>query len=147
MLKSKIIPFLLVVGFVFSGTQTVSASAGTKEIVDTSGGAISQKPYINVDDKNIDKVLTENPIVIVDFYADWCPPCRRFLPVFEQVAHEMQGKLIFGKLNVDYAQNSQKKYKASSIPTIIIFKNGKEVSRRTGGTDAQGLKAFINSVL
>lgn len=85
--------------------------------------------------------------VIVDFYAEWCPPCRKLGPVFDAVAEEMFGALKFGKLNVDQGSNTAREYKVNSIPTLIIFKDGKEVKRRVGGCDAKALKAFIEAVI
>ncbi len=82
-------------------------------------------------------------VVVVDFYADWCGPCRKFAPTFEQVAKEMQGKAVFGKVNVDHVN----KFKVRSIPTIILYKDGKEFKRKEGGSDPQALRDFVSSAL
>lgn len=82
-------------------------------------------------------------VVVVDFYADWCAPCRSFAPTFEQVAKEMAGKAQFGKMNVDQV----KKYNVTSIPTVIVFKDGKEFKRHVGGGNPQQIRDLVNSAL
>lgn len=98
------------------------------------------------DDSNFDKAITDG-IVVVDFYAEWCPPCRKFGPVFEEVAGELEGAALFGKVNVDNGRKVAGNYNVSSIPTVIIFKDGKEIKRKTGGMDAATFRAWVESVL
>ena len=73
------------------------------------------------------EVLNANETVLVDFYADWCGPCKMMAPVIEELAEELQGKAKVGKINVDESTDTATQYDVMSIPTIIIFKNGKEV--------------------
>lgn len=85
------------------------------------------------------EVLNANETVLVDFYADWCGPCKMMAPVIEELAEELQGKAKVGKINVDESTDTATQYDIMSIPTIIIFKNGKEVKRFIGVRDKQEL--------
>lgn len=85
------------------------------------------------------EVLNANEKVLVDFYADWCGPCKMMAPVIEELAEELQGKAKVGKINVDESTDTATQYEVMSIPTIIIFKNGKEVKRFIGVRDKQEL--------
>ena len=85
------------------------------------------------------EVLNENETVLVDFYADWCGPCKMMAPVIEELAEELQGKAKVGKINVDESTDTATQYDIMSIPTIIIFKNGNEVKRFIGVRDKQEL--------
>lgn len=85
------------------------------------------------------EVLNANEKVLVDFYADWCGPCKMMAPVIEELAEELQGRAKVGKINVDESTDTATQYDVMSIPTIIIFKNGKEVKRFIGVRDKQEL--------
>lgn len=113
---------------------------------DESSEAVQTEHWKHLDDSNFEATIA-NGVTIVDFYAEWCPPCRKFGPVFEQVAKEMSGTLTFAKANVDSIPKNSKKYQVASIPCIILFKDGKEVKRRVGVSDAATLKEFIQSAL
>lgn len=84
-----------------------------------------------------------NGVTLVDFYADWCGPCRMLAPVLEQVAQEIEGKAFVGKVNIDNEQKTASQFQISSVPTMILFKNGKEVNRLVGLRNAQAIKDFI----
>lgn len=71
-------------------------------------------------------------LVLVDFWAEWCGPCRQIAPIVEQIATENEGKLIVGKVDVDHNQMIAQKYGVMSIPTLMLFKNGKLVERMVG---------------
>jgi thioredoxin 1 len=85
--------------------------------------------------------------VLVDFYADWCGPCKLIAPIVDQLAVEMDGKLIVGSLDVDNNQETAVKYGVMSIPTLIIFKNGQEAKRIVGYQPKENLVKAINEVL
>jgi thioredoxin 1 len=75
---------------------------------------------------------TRTGSVLVDFWASWCMPCKLMVPVLNELAEETEGKVTIAKLNVDAARNTASKFKVRSIPTMILFKNGKEVHRFVG---------------
>ncbi len=77
-------------------------------------------------------MLKENELVLVDFYADWCGPCRMLAPIIEQIENEKAGLVKVVKIDVDKETNITKKYNIQSIPTLIIFKNGKETNQLVG---------------
>ncbi|MDW8140737.1 MAG: thioredoxin [Candidatus Bipolaricaulota bacterium] len=78
------------------------------------------------------EVLQSSQPALVDFYADWCGPCRAIAPIVEEIAHELAGRLKVAKLDVDQNQEIALKYGVQSIPTLILFKNGQEVERLIG---------------
>lgn len=78
------------------------------------------------------EVLQSAQPTLVDFYADWCGPCRAIAPIVEEIAHELAGRLKVAKLDVDQNQELALQYGVQSIPTLILFKNGKEVERLIG---------------
>jgi len=82
-------------------------------------------------------------VVLVDFYADWCGPCKMIAPVLEQLSTEMDEVKIV-KLNVDNAQQVAKTYGVMSIPTLILFKDGKNVAQTLGFQPKDALKSWIN---
>lgn len=85
----------------------------------------------------------EKGVVLVDFYADWCGPCRMLSPVLETVASEVKNQAIIAKLDINDAQNITSQYDIKSIPTLILFKEGKEVGRLIGLHNATAIKQFI----
>ena len=83
--------------------------------------------------------------VLVDFYADWCGPCRMLTPLLEQLVKEMNGAVTVVKVNVDNAQAIAAQYDITSIPTIILFKNGTQKVKSVGLKDLKGLKSMVES--
>ena len=89
--------------------------------------------------KNTDKV------VLIDFYADWCGPCKMMSPIIDQIASEVDDKIKICKLNVDEAQDIAIEYNVMSIPTLIIFKNGNVVNTLVGLRDKEEVLSAINN--
>jgi thioredoxin 1 len=91
----------------------------------------SSKNVLNLTDQNFGAV-TKSGLVMVDFWAAWCTPCKMIVPIMNDIADEYKGKVRIGKLNVDQSRQTAAKYGIRSIPTVIIFKNGKEFKRIVG---------------
>lgn len=103
---------------------------------------------LNITSQNFQSdVLNSKLPVIVDFWAEWCGPCRMLGPVFEKVSKDFAGKMTFAKLNVDMAQELAQQYDVRGIPCMIIFKNGKEADRLVGALSEGILREKINSAL
>ena len=83
--------------------------------------------------------------VLVDYWAEWCGPCRMIAPVLEEVAKEYAGRLIVAKLNVDENQQTPQKYGIRGIPTLMLFKNGNIEATKVGAVSKSQLTAFIDS--
>ena len=92
-------------------------------------------------DSNFNIELAKHPLVVVDFWAEWCGPCRMVSPIIEQLASEYAGRVTFGKLNVDENPMVSGTFGVQSIPTIMVFKNGKPVDRLVGAVP----KPYIES--
>jgi thioredoxin 1 len=90
-------------------------------------------------EENFDGVIKENSLVLVDFYADWCGPCKMMAPIVEEIASEVEGKVAVGKVNVDESSGLASKYQVFSIPTFVIFKDGKEIDRLVGAVGKEGI--------
>jgi thioredoxin 1 len=92
-------------------------------------------------------VLQSKEPVLVDFWAEWCGPCRAVAPVLEEVAGELKGKLKIVKLNVDENPETAAKYGIQSIPTLMIFKNGEMASRQIGAAPKAKIVQWINGAV
>ncbi|AZR73057.1 thioredoxin [Anoxybacter fermentans] len=102
------------------------------------------KNIINVTDANWEsEVLNHDGLVMVDFWAEWCGPCRMIAPIVEQISNEVEDVKVC-KLNVDENIATAHRYQISAIPTIIFFKDGKPVDQVIGFTSKDNLKSVIN---
>ena len=102
---------------------------------------------IHFTDENFnEEVLASNIPVVVDFYADWCGPCKMLAPVIEALAGELEGKVKIGKLNVDDASETARQYGIMSIPTLLYFKNGEVVNKTVGVVSKTEIEQIINSL-
>ncbi len=93
-----------------------------------------------------DQAIRESSLpVLVDFHAEWCGPCRMMGPVVDEVAAARSGTAVVAKLNIDDAQDIAQRYRISSIPTLIVFKDGKPVSTVRGGQSRAAIEAMLDS--
>jgi len=88
-------------------------------------------------------IESEKLPVLIDFFADWCMPCKMFAPILEKAASLCDGKAVIAKLNIDEAEPIALEHKVMSIPTVILFKDGKEVRRSVGAMSQKELLDFI----
>lgn len=96
--------------------------------------------------KNIDQHIKKNDIpVIIDFWAPWCGPCKMMAPNFEQASRNFRARVRFAKVNTEEQQSIAGHFNIRSIPTLILFKDGKEIDRVSGALDANQLAQWINS--
>jgi len=101
-----------------------------------------------VTDQNFDsEVLKSQTPVMVDFFAEWCGPCKMLAPMVDELAGTYEGKLKIVKLNVDESMDSSQKYGVMSIPTLIFFKGGKEVDRVVGLLTKDALEEKLEALL
>lgn len=104
------------------------------------------KPVV-ITDATVDSAASQYPLFILDCWAEWCGPCRMIGPIIEELAEEMKGKVVFGKLNVDENAQTANKYKISAIPTLLIFKNGRLTDKLLGAYPKATLAAKVQKYL
>ena len=102
---------------------------------------------LHIDDADFDKkVLKASGTVLVDFWAEWCSPCKQLGPILDDLAKEMEGKVTIAKLNIENNPLTPQKYSVRGIPTMIIFKDGKQVATKVGGLPKNELIKWLASV-
>ena len=87
---------------------------------------------------------TKSGVTLVDFFAEWCGPCRMMTPVLDEVEKELKGKATVAKLDIDHSSAIAAKFQVTSVPTLVLLKDGKEVDRLIGVRDAEAIKSFIS---
>jgi len=119
-----IIVAVVIAAFAFLVLKARSAMKNIPTVAD-------HKKILTLTDKNFQQV-SKNKTMLVDFWAAWCGPCKMMAPVLNEVAEELSGNLHVAKVNVEQYQSLAQQFKVRSIPTLILFKNGKEVNRFVG---------------
>jgi thioredoxin 2 len=95
-------------------------------------------------DETFSRTITESDVpVAVDFYADWCGPCRMMAPAVDALAAHTQGKALIAKLNTDHSSRTASGFGIRGIPTMIVFQHGREVARQSGAMPLEGLKQLL----
>lgn len=108
------------------------------------GTPIAVDHPVLLDDDSFDRVIAETEVpVLVDFYADWCGPCKMMAPSVEALAKETVGRALVAKLDTDQAQRSAARFQIRGIPTSIVFVGGKEVARQTGAVPLATLRSML----
>ena len=110
---------------------------------------MGSSPVIHLDDvKSFDELIIKaDKPVVVDFWAIWCPPCRIMEPIFEDVARELSGQAIFAKVNVDEGRSTATNFGIMSIPTLLLFKEGKIANQIVGVVSKGEIKSMIDEHL
>lgn len=99
---------------------------------------------LKINDENFDeKVLKSEKPVLIDFYADWCMPCKMMHPILQEISEELEGQVVVGKINVDENTDLAVKYGVMSIPTLVMIKNGNETERKIGVQSKEELVEWI----
>lgn len=93
------------------------------------------------------EVLNAKGLVLVDFWAEWCGPCRQLIPILDEVSKEMAGKVEICKMNVDESPNTAAQYGIRSIPTVFMFKDGKQIDVKVGLNSKSSLVSWIEANL
>ena len=114
----------------------------------TTGTTMSSEKIVQVSDADFDqKVVKSQGLTIVDFWAEWCAPCRMIAPVLEELADEYSGKVTIAKLNVDENPRTAARFGIRSIPTLLIFKGGERVDQVIGAVPRNVIQSKIGAYL
>ena len=101
---------------------------------------------VKVTDSTFEQMVVESDkLVLVDFWAEWCGPCKMIAPILDQIAQELDGKLVIGKLDIDENQDTAMAFGVMSIPTLLLFKGGEVVERFQGVPPRSKLEAALDS--
>jgi thioredoxin 1 len=101
------------------------------------------KDPLNLDDSNFFQTISKFPLLLVDFWAPWCGPCRMMSPLIDQIGKEYMGNLVVGKVNVDENPTISRQFGISSIPTLILFKKGQAVNKIIGSVSKNKIDEMV----
>ena len=108
------------------------------------GTSLALDHPLHLTDSTFDRVVSGTDVpVLVDFYADWCGPCKMMAPFIDEIAREKQGQVLVAKLDTDRSQRTAQGFNIRGIPTTIVFKAGKEAARTTGAVPKKGLEDLL----
>jgi thioredoxin 1 len=102
---------------------------------------------VTLTDSDFNTFVSSNRFVVVDFWADWCAPCRMISPIIEELAREFRGRIYFGKLNVDLNPNIPSRYRVTGIPTLLVFKDGRLAERIVGFQQKSSIRSTLNKLI
>jgi thioredoxin 1 len=101
------------------------------------------KDPLNLDDSNFSQTINKFPLLLVDFWAPWCGPCRMMSPLIDQIGRENMGKLVVGKINVDENPTISRQFGISSIPTLLLFKKGQVINKIIGSVSKNKIDEMV----
>lgn len=102
---------------------------------------------VKITNNNYDAIVAKNKLVVIDFWATWCPPCVKLTPILEELAKEYKGKIVVGKCDVDNNRDLTTNFGVRSIPALFFIKNGKVVDQHIGYSEKAALKEKFESLL
>ncbi|MBF0430129.1 MAG: thioredoxin [Fibrobacteria bacterium] len=108
---------------------------------------MASENVLTLNDSNFDETIKDAEVILVDFWAPWCGPCRMIGPIVEEIAGDYAGKIKVGKVNTDESPNVSTTFGIRSIPTLIIFKNGQVVEQIVGAVSKDSITAKIDNQL
>jgi thioredoxin 1 len=114
-----------------------------QELVDQMKQSGKPGSVSDVNEMHFRQFISENPFVVVDFWAEWCGPCRRVAPVMDELAKEFAGRVVFGKCNTDENRHLAMEFNISAIPAIMLFKNGQLADRIIGAYPKDAIREKI----
>ena len=100
---------------------------------------------LEITDANFEEIIATDKPVLIDFWAEWCGPCRMIGPIVEELANEYGEKAVIGKINVDSNTQTPAKFGIRNIPTLLVFKNGEVVDKQVGATNKATLAGKIDA--
>ena len=144
-MKNRMALCTLVVTLCLTGCDVLTTSQPDKT-ERQPGGAVGE--VVVVDDTNFDQVVLQSDRpVLVDVWASWCGPCKDIAPIVKELAGQYEGRVIVAKLDFDASPRTAQKYRIEALPTLIVFKNGQEVSRVVGAVSKSALTAKLDQAL
>ncbi len=108
---------------------------------------MSQNEPVNLSGEELESAKDENSVLVADFWAEWCQPCKMMEPVMESISEEFGDEAFIGKVNVDEERDAATKYQVSSIPSILFFKDGELVDKTVGAMPEEELKDKIRELI